>query len=62
MTNPIDSLPATPETVGMPRVGDAAWCRRCDFYAVVMPYMMDDDKVVFCGCCRSYEDMEKVKP
>jgi hypothetical protein len=59
MTNPIDSLPATPETVGMPKVGNVMRCVPCDFAEVIRRDMIDDDGAVMCRWCGSY-DVEKV--
>lgn len=59
MTNPIDSLPATPETVGMPQIGDVARCCKCGHLTAVIAatYLAP----IFCYWCDSY-DVEKVKP
>ena len=61
MTNPIDSLPATPETVGMPRHGDVVICNLCGDVRAVEKYEADDERVIECHWCPSY-DAEKVKP
>ena len=63
--NPIDSLPATPETVGMPRIGDRVRCCECGTEWSI--YFIPLSKIVFCEPCSgkyvcTRYDVEKVKP
>lgn len=59
MTKNIDSLPATPETVGMPQIGDIILCHGCEQKSIV--WHIHRHGVVGCPWCGSY-DVEKVKP
>lgn len=58
----IDSLPATPETVGMPKVGDEVRCAKCRLHSIVDEHgsYLTADGMVLCWC-GSY-DVEKVNP
>lgn len=61
MTNPIDSLPATPETVGMQQPGDMVWCHKCLCRSSADGYEFRFNGASVCWACGSY-DVEKVKP